>query len=201
MICIYCRVDISPEAQNTQGTTCKTHETQEEGRPKCILWSFLEGATKYPGKELQRQSSEQRLKERASMDLHLNIHRIYSHQNQTLLWMLTSASWQEPDITVSWGVLTVPGKYRSGCTQLSIRWSTGSPMKELEKVPKKLKGFAAPKEEQDNQYPQSSQGLKYQPKSTHGGTHGSSCLCSRWLPYLNQWDGRPLVLWRFYGPV
>jgi hypothetical protein len=33
-----------------------------------------------------------------------------------------------------------------------------------------------------NQYPQSSQGLNYQPKSTHGGTHGSSCICSRgWL--------------------
>jgi hypothetical protein len=28
-------VDISPEAQNTQDTICKTHEAQEEGRPKC----------------------------------------------------------------------------------------------------------------------------------------------------------------------
>jgi hypothetical protein len=28
-------VDISPEAQNTQDTICKTHETQEEGRAKC----------------------------------------------------------------------------------------------------------------------------------------------------------------------
>ena len=27
-------MDISPEAQNTQDTICKTHETQE-GRPKC----------------------------------------------------------------------------------------------------------------------------------------------------------------------
>jgi hypothetical protein len=39
-------------------------------------------------------------------------------------------------------------KYRSGCSQLSIGQSTGSPMKELEKVPKELKGFAAPQEEQ-----------------------------------------------------
>jgi hypothetical protein len=30
-----------------------------------------------------------------------------------------------------------------------------------------------------NQYPQSSQGLNHQPKNTHGGTHGSSCMCSR----------------------
>jgi hypothetical protein len=29
------KVDIIPEAQNTQETICKTHETQEEGKPKC----------------------------------------------------------------------------------------------------------------------------------------------------------------------
>jgi hypothetical protein len=45
---------ISPEAQNTQDTIRKTHETQEEGRPKWILQSFLEGETKYPWKKLQR---------------------------------------------------------------------------------------------------------------------------------------------------
>jgi hypothetical protein len=28
-------VDISPEAENTQNTICKTRENQEEGRPKC----------------------------------------------------------------------------------------------------------------------------------------------------------------------
>jgi hypothetical protein len=28
-------VDFSPEAQNTQDTICKTHKTQEEGRPNC----------------------------------------------------------------------------------------------------------------------------------------------------------------------
>jgi hypothetical protein len=38
----------------------------------------------------------------------------------------------------------VPGKYRSGCSQSSIGQSTGTPMKELEKVPKELKGFEAP---------------------------------------------------------
>ena len=42
----------------------------------------------------------------------------------------------------------MPDKYRSGCSQLSIGQSTGSPMKELEKIPKELKGFAAPQEEQ-----------------------------------------------------
>jgi hypothetical protein len=35
-----------------------------------------------------------------------------------------------------------------------------------------------------NQNSQSSQGLNYHPKSTHGVTHGSSCICSRGCPYL-----------------
>ena len=47
-----------------------------------------------------------------------------------------------PDIAVSCEAMPVPGKYRSGCSQSSIGWNTGSPMKELEKVPKELKGFA-----------------------------------------------------------
>jgi hypothetical protein len=54
------------------------------------------------------------------------------------LQMSTRAFWQEPDIAVSWEALTVPGKYRSGCSQSSIGQSTGSPMKDLEKVPKIL---------------------------------------------------------------
>jgi hypothetical protein len=42
----------------------------------------------------------------------------------------------------------VPDKYRSGCSWPFIGQSTGFPKKELEKVPKELKGFAAPEEEQ-----------------------------------------------------
>jgi hypothetical protein len=38
----------------------------------------------------------------------------------------------------------VPDKYKNGRSQPSIGLITGSPMKELEKVPKELKGFAAP---------------------------------------------------------
>jgi hypothetical protein len=34
------------------------------------------------------------------------------------------------------------GKYRSGCSQSSIRWNTLHPMEEIEKVPKELKGSA-----------------------------------------------------------
>ena len=32
--------------------------------------------------------------------VHLGIHPIYNHQTQILLWMPTSACWQEPDIAV-----------------------------------------------------------------------------------------------------
>ena len=38
--------------------------------------------------------------------------------------------------------IPVTDKYRSGCSQSSIGWNTGPPMKEQEKVPKKLKGSA-----------------------------------------------------------
>ena len=37
----------------------------------------------------------------------------------------------------------VLGEYRSGCSLSSTGWNTGPPMKELEKVPKKLKGSAS----------------------------------------------------------
>jgi hypothetical protein len=74
---------------------------------------------------------------------HLGIHPINNHQTQTRLWMPTRAC-RQPDIAVSSEALPVPDKYRSGCSQPSIGWSTESPMEELEKVPKELKGSAVP---------------------------------------------------------
>jgi len=71
---------------------------------------------------------------------HLGIQPINNHQTQTLLQMPTRFCWQEPDIAVSWEALPVPDKYRSGCSQSAIGWST---VKELEKVLKELKQFAA----------------------------------------------------------
>jgi hypothetical protein len=38
--------------------------------------------------------------------------------------------------------MLMPGKQRSGCSQSAIGWNTGTPMEELEKVPKELKGSA-----------------------------------------------------------
>jgi hypothetical protein len=46
-----------------------------------------------------------------------------------------------------------------------------------------------------NHYPQSSQGLNHQPKSTHGGTHGFSRMCSRGWPCRTSMGGDTL------GPV
>jgi hypothetical protein len=38
--------------------------------------------------------------------------------------------------------MPVSGKYRSGCSQSSIGWNTEPLKKELEKIPKELKGSA-----------------------------------------------------------
>ena len=47
-----------------------------------------------------------------------------------------------PGIAVSYEAMPVPGKYRSGCSQSSIRWNTGPQMEKLEKAHKELKGSA-----------------------------------------------------------
>jgi hypothetical protein len=48
----------------------------------------------------------------------------------------------DPDIAISFDTMQGPNKHKSGCSQSAIGWITGSPMEELEKVPKKLKGSA-----------------------------------------------------------
>jgi hypothetical protein len=83
--------------------------------------------------------------------------------------------------------------FRGGCSQPPIGLSTSSPTKELEKGPKKLKELADRKN--NNMYqpvPQSSQELNNQPKSTHGGTHGSSCICIRGWPCWTSMGGEAL---------
>ena len=60
---------------------------------------------------------------------HPGIHIIYNHQTQTLLHMPERFCWHNPDIALS-------------CEAMSVWWNTGPPMKELEKVPKELKGSA-----------------------------------------------------------
>ena len=83
-------MDISPEAQNTQDAICKLHETQEEGRPKCGYFDRrgnkipMEGVTEANYGAETEGMTIQRLP-------HLEIHPIYNHQTQTLLWIPTRA--------------------------------------------------------------------------------------------------------------
>ena len=75
---------------------------------------------------------------------HPGTHPIYNHQTQTLLHMPERFYWQDPDIALPCESMPMPGKYRSRCSQSCIGQSTGSLMKELEKIPKELKGSATP---------------------------------------------------------
>ena len=68
---------------------------------------------------------------------------INNHQTQTLLHIPTRFCWQDPYTAVSYEAMPVPGKCRIECSQSSIGWNTGSPIKEIEKVHKELKGSAA----------------------------------------------------------
>jgi hypothetical protein len=61
-------VDISSKAQNNQNRIHRPHKVKKKENKVWILWSFLEVGTKYSWEEIQRQSLEQKLKERPSRD-------------------------------------------------------------------------------------------------------------------------------------
>ena len=73
---------------------------------------------------------------------------LFNNETQTLVHMPKRFCCQDPDIAVSFEAMPVLGKYRSECSQLSIAWNTGHPMKEREKVSKELKGSVTLLEEQ-----------------------------------------------------
>ena len=77
-------------------------------------------------------------------------------------------------------------------------------MEELEKGPKELKGFEAPKEEQ--QYELTSSPRAPRDKTTNQRVHMVGLMAP--AAYVaedglvsHQWKERPLVLWRLYAPV
>jgi hypothetical protein len=136
-------VNISPETQNTQDTIYKTQENQEEGRPMCGTSLLLRIGNKIPMKGVTETKFGAKTKGWTIQRLpHPGIHPIISHQTQTLMHMPARFCCRDPDIAVSYETLPVPGKYRSGCSQLAIGWIIGPPMEKLEKVPKELKGSA-----------------------------------------------------------
>jgi hypothetical protein len=83
--------------------------------------------------------------------------------------------WRDPGIAVSYDAMPVPGKYRSGCSQSSIRLNTGTPVKKVEKAAKELKGPATLWVEQE-----------YELTSTPRACV-SSCICNR------KWPSGPLL--------
>jgi hypothetical protein len=121
---------------------------------------------------------------------HLGIHPIYSHESPTLLWMQTSACWQELNIAVFWETLP------------TIGLSTRSPTGERERT-KGAEGVCSPIERTTiwtNQYPQSFLGLNHQPKCTHGGTHGSNHICSRGWLFETSMGGEALGIVKAWYP-
>ena len=84
-------MNISPEAQNAQDTICKTHETQEEGRPK-VDTSILRRVNKIPMEEVTETKYGAETEGVTIQKLpHLRIHPINHHQTQILLQMPTRA--------------------------------------------------------------------------------------------------------------
>jgi hypothetical protein len=100
--------------------------------------------------------------------------------------------------------LPEPDQYRRRSTQPTIRLSAGTPLEELGQGLKDLNGFVNPQEEQyqpTRHFLQCSWGLNYQGKSTRGGIHGSSCICSRGSLIWLQFEERSLVRWRLDTPT
>jgi hypothetical protein len=85
-------VDINPESQNNQDTICKTHETQEEGRPKCGYFDLIRRGNKIPMEGVTEANFGAETEGMTIQRLpHLGIHPINNHQTQTLLQMPTRA--------------------------------------------------------------------------------------------------------------
>jgi hypothetical protein len=84
--------------------------------------------------------------------------------------------------------MPVPGKYRSGCSQSSIGWNTGTLKKELEKVSKELKVSATLWEDQ-----------QYELTSTIQNCV-SHCICSRGLPSWPSMEGEALGIVKIICP-
>jgi hypothetical protein len=90
----------------------------------------------------------------------------------------------------------VPDKYRGACSQPTIGLSTG-PNGGVRERTEEAEGVCNPIGRTTiltNQNPLSSWGLDHQPNSTHGGTHGSSHICSRGWPFQTSIGGEVLCL-------
>lgn len=90
MVYTHLKVDLSPEAPNTQDTIYRPHEAQEVQSVETS--NFLRRGNKIPMGGATETKCGAETEGKAIQRLpHLGIHHIYSHQTQTLLWMLRSA--------------------------------------------------------------------------------------------------------------
>ena len=131
---------ILDQKQTTQDTICKTHETRDEGRPKCryFIGSYNGEQNTHGRTYRDKVWSWEKRKDHPEIAPPGDA----SHQTQTILHMPANFSWQDPGIAIYCEAIPVPGKYRSGYSQSSIGWYTRPLMWNLEKVPKELKGSA-----------------------------------------------------------
>jgi hypothetical protein len=120
----------------------------------------------------------------------LGIHPINSHQTQTLLHMSAKFFWQDPDIALSCEAMTVPGKYRSGCSQIIYWMEHMAPNGGARENTQGAEGVCNPiggTTIWTNQYPPELVSLvAYVAEDGLVGHH---------------WEERLLVLWRLYAPV
>jgi hypothetical protein len=151
----------------------------------------------FPSKGNTNSKSGAETEEKAIQRLpHLGIHPICIPyvKPRHYCWHQEVICWQEPLIAVCWEALSKADQYRCGCSQPTIRLSTGPQWRSYGKDWRKgrTEGVCNSIERttvSTNQIPKSSQGLNHQPKNAQGETHGSRCICSRWLPYLASMGG------------
>ena len=163
-----------------------------------ILQSFLDGGTKYPWKELQRQSLEQKLKVWPSRDCPTWDPSYKQPPNPD-----TIADTNKSLLTGAWYSCLLSGSASAWQIQkwmlTVIHWTKY-------KVPKEGARESTQGAEGDwsptggtsiwtHKYPQNSLELYHQKKKTRGVTCGSSYICSRGWPWWSSMGGEAL------GPV
>jgi hypothetical protein len=122
----------------------------------------------------------------------LGIHPIYSYQTQTLWWMLGSACWWKPDMAIYQSLINTEAEAWS--QPLDQLWvpnrGIGEGPEGAEKGSSPMEGATV----STGQTPQSSWGLNYQPKRTHGVTHNAGHICGRGWPCWTLVGGEVLEL-------
>jgi hypothetical protein len=128
---------------------------------------------------------------------HLVFRLIYSHRMQTLLWMRRCACWQEHYVSIFERICQSMTNTEANAWSQLLDWTRGPQWRSYKKsLPHSWRHLQPIGQTtiSTNQTCQSSQRLNHQPKSTHGGIHGSSHTCSRGCLYQASMGGESLGL-------